>query len=77
MKGKKFLAIIGIFIIISTISIVSVYIIINTPDNIPPNVIIVSPTAGSTVSGTVTITMDATDANGISSYAIYIDDIFR
>jgi len=170
MKGKKFLAIIGIFIIISTISIVSVYIIINTPDNIPPivnitnpsegeslsgtttitftatdqqgvieetqilidgvsiqnssysytwdttqevdgshtilcrakdntiwgndeitvfvnnseetdtippNVIIVSPTAGSTVSGTVTITMDATDANGISSYAIYIDGVFR
>ena len=170
MKSKKYFAIIGIFIIIFTISIVSVYIIINTPDNIPPivnitnpsegeslsgtttitftatdqqgvieerqilidgvsiqnssysytwnttqevdgshtilcrakdktvwgndevtvfinnseetdtilpNVTIVSPTAGSTVSGTVTITMDATDANGISSYAIYINDIFR
>ncbi|GAG68331.1 unnamed protein product, partial [marine sediment metagenome] len=46
-------------------------------DAIPPNVIIVSPTADSTVSGTVTIAMDATDANGISSYAIYINDIFR
>ncbi len=46
-------------------------------DAIPPNVIIVSPTADSTVSGTITITMDVADANGISSYAIYIDGVFR
>ena len=47
------------------------------PDDISPNVIIISPNAGSTVSDTITITMEATDANGISSYAIYIDDVYR
>jgi len=47
------------------------------PDGIPPQVIIISPSATSTVSGTITITMEATDANGISSYAIYIDDVYR
>ena len=45
-------------------------------DTIPPSVTITAPIAGSTVSGIVTITMSATDANGISSYAIYIDGIF-
>ncbi len=49
----------------------------NETDTIPPNVTIVSPIAGSTVVGTITINMDATDANGISSYAIYIDGILR
>ena len=47
------------------------------PDDIPPNVIITSLIEGATVSGIVSITMDATDASGISSYAIYIDDIHR
>ncbi len=47
------------------------------PDTTPPVVIITAPSEGSTVSGTVTITMDATDANGISSYAIYIDGSFK
>jgi len=44
------------------------------PDGTPPNVTIISPSLGSNVSGTITITMEATDANGISSYAIYIDN---
>ena len=47
------------------------------PDDIPPNVIITSLIEGATVSCIVSITMDATDASGISSYAIYIDDIHR
>jgi endonuclease/exonuclease/phosphatase family metal-dependent hydrolase len=47
------------------------------PDDIPPNVIITSPIEGATVSGIVSITMDASDASGVSSYAIYIDDIHR
>ncbi len=47
------------------------------PDTTPPIVTIISPMANSTVSGTVTITMDATDAYGISSYAIYVDSIFK
>ena len=50
---------------------------IEVPDNVPPSVIITSPIEGSTVSGIVSITMDASDASGISSYAIYIDDIQR
>ena len=46
-------------------------------DNTPPNVVITSPNALSNVSGTITINMESTDANGISSYAIYIDTILR
>ena len=46
-------------------------------DTTPPIVSIISPIAYSTVSGIVSITMSATDANGISSYAIYINDILR
>jgi len=46
-------------------------------DTTPPNVTIISPIANSTVSGILTITMSANDANGISSYAIFIDDIHR
>ncbi|HEC40056.1 MAG TPA: hypothetical protein ENI29_17585, partial [bacterium] len=46
-------------------------------DKTLPNVTIISPTANSTVSGTVFIDMSATDDNGISSYAIFIDDIFK
>jgi endonuclease/exonuclease/phosphatase family metal-dependent hydrolase len=42
-------------------------------DITPPNVSIISPIANSTVSGLVNIEMDATDASGISSYAISID----
>ncbi|MFX1298038.1 MAG: Ig-like domain-containing protein [Promethearchaeota archaeon] len=45
-------------------------------DSTPPNVVIISPTVGSTLSGLVTITMDANDTSGIRSYAIYIDSIF-
>ncbi len=46
-------------------------------DTTPPIVSIISPIAYSTVSGIVSITMSATDANGISSYAIYVDDLLR
>ncbi len=84
IENRKYLAIIAFFIILSTTSIVFLYIIVNTPENniqeqdtILPNVIILSPNQDSTVSGIVTITMSATDANGISSYAIYIDGVFR
>jgi endonuclease/exonuclease/phosphatase family metal-dependent hydrolase len=46
-------------------------------DKTPPNVIITSPTADSDVSGIISIKMEAYDDNGISSYAIYIDGIYR
>ncbi|KKK88017.1 hypothetical protein LCGC14_2747430, partial [marine sediment metagenome] len=46
-------------------------------DTTPPSVSISNPTAGLNVSGILTITMNATDANGINSYAIYIDGVFR
>ena len=82
---RRSLAIITLSIVLlSTISIVSFYIILNTPENnsqeqdtILPNVIMLSPIQDSTVSGTILINMNATDANGISSYAIYIDDVFK
>ena len=76
MKNKKFLAIIGIFIIIFTISIVSVYIIINTPDNIPPIVNITNPSEGESLSGTTTITFTATDQQEvIEERQILIDGV--
>ena len=42
-------------------------------DITPPNVSIISPSANSTVSGIVKIEMEASDTNGIISYAISID----
>ncbi|KKN54186.1 hypothetical protein LCGC14_0594790 [marine sediment metagenome] len=84
IENRKYLAIITFFIILSSTSIVFLYIIVNTPDNISqeqdtilPNVIILSSIQDSTVSSTILIDMNATDANGISSYAIYIDGVFR
>ena len=84
IENRKYLAIITLFIILSATSIVLLFIIVNTPDNIPqeqdttiPNVIILSPVQDSTVSGTILIDMNATDANGFSSYAIYINGVFR
>ena len=84
IENRKYLAIITLFIILCTSSIVILFIIVNTQDNIPqeqdtklPNVIILSPIQDSTVSDTILIEMNATDANGISSYAIYIDSVFR
>ena len=84
IENRKYLAIITLFIILSTTSIVILFIIVNSPENnsqeqdtILPNVIILSPIQDSTVSGTILIDMNATDANGISSYAIYIDGVFR
>ena len=84
-ENRKYLAIITLFIILlSTTSIVFLYLIFNTSrnnsqeqDTILPNVIILSPIQDSTVSGTILIEMNATDANGISSYAIYINGEFR
>jgi len=84
IENRKYLAIITFFIILSATSIILLYIIVNTPknnsqeqDTILPNVIILSPIQDSTVSGTILIDMNATDVNGISSYAIYIDGVFR
>ena len=84
IENRKYLAIITLFIILSATSIVLLFIIVNTPDNVPqeqdttiPNVIILSPVQDSTVSGTILIDMNATDANGISSYAIYINGVLR
>jgi len=71
IENGKYLAIITIFIILSTTSIVLLFIIVNIPDNTPqeqdttlPNVIILSPIQDSTVSDTILIDMNATDANG-------------
>jgi tetratricopeptide (TPR) repeat protein len=47
---------------------------IETPDS-PPTVTITSPTNGQTVSGTVTIQINASDDNGISKVEIYIDNV--
>ncbi|KKN05368.1 hypothetical protein LCGC14_1087990 [marine sediment metagenome] len=84
LENRKYLAIIIVLIILSSTSIVLVIIIVNTPgnnsqeqDTILPNVIILSPIQDSTVSGTILIEMNATDTNGISSYAIYINGVFR
>ena len=45
-----------------------------TPDN-PPTVTITNPTNGQTVSGIVTIQINASDDNGISKIEIYIDNV--
>ena len=49
--------------------------LIETPDTAPV-VTITNPTDGQTVSGTVTIQVDASDDNGISKVEIYIDNVF-
>jgi len=46
-------------------------------DVTPPTVTITNPADGATVSGTVTITFDATDENGISTTRILIDGVER
>ena len=46
-------------------------------DTTPPSVTILSPPNGSTVSGTVTISTDATDSSGITSYEILIDGVLQ
>jgi len=46
-------------------------------DTTPPIVSITQPSDGSTVYGTVMISVEATDANGISAYEIYIDSILK
>ncbi|SDH76495.1 Outer membrane protein assembly factor BamB, contains PQQ-like beta-propeller repeat [Fervidobacterium changbaicum] len=42
-------------------------------DNTPPSVSITSPTNNSYVSGTISVTADATDANGISKVEFYVN----
>jgi hypothetical protein len=44
-------------------------------DTTPPTVTVTNPADGATVSGTVSVTCSASDANGISSYKIYIDGV--
>ena len=52
----------------------TVTLLIETPDS-PPAVTITSPTNGQTVSGTVTIQINASDDNGVSKVEIYIDNV--
>lgn len=52
----------------------NVTLLIETPDT-PPSVTITSPTDGQTISGTVTIQVDASDDNGVSRVEIYIDNV--
>jgi tetratricopeptide (TPR) repeat protein len=52
----------------------TVTLLIETPDS-PPTVAITSPTNGQTVSGTVTIQINASDDNGVSKVEIYIDNV--
>jgi tetratricopeptide (TPR) repeat protein len=52
----------------------TVTLLIETPDT-PPVVTITNPTDGQTVSGVVTIQIDASDDNGISRVEIYIDNV--
>jgi tetratricopeptide (TPR) repeat protein len=52
----------------------TVTLLIETPDS-PPAVTITNPSDGQTVSGTITIQVDASDDNGISRVEIYIDNV--
>jgi len=52
----------------------TVTLLIETPDS-PPTVTITSPTNGQSVSGTVTIQINASDDIGISKVEIYIDNV--
>jgi len=56
---------------------ISVTIHNEVPDDTAPSISIISPIEGTTISDTVVINMVATDVNGISTYAIYINDILR
>lgn len=52
----------------------NVTLLIETPDT-PPTVTITNPTDGQTVSGSITVQVEASDDNGISRVEIYIDDV--
>ena len=56
---------------ISTISVV----VSNAPGTIPPVVNIVSPTAGSTISGNVSVVVNATDDLGVDHVELYVDGV--
>jgi len=56
---------------ISTISVV----VSNAPGTIPPVVNIVSPTAGSTISGNVSVVVSATDDLGVNHVELYVDGV--
>ena len=47
----------------------------NAPGTIPPVVSIVSPTAGSTVSGNVSVVVNATDDLGVDHVELYVDGV--
>jgi subtilisin family serine protease len=46
----------------------------SSADNTPPQVLITNPITGSTVRGTILVSISANDASGISKVAIYIDN---
>ncbi|MEM3341477.1 MAG: clostripain-related cysteine peptidase [Thermoplasmata archaeon] len=46
-------------------------------DTTPPQVSFTNPTSGATVSGTVTISISATDSSGIAAYEILIDGVSK
>jgi hypothetical protein len=48
-----------------------------TPDTAPPTLTITSPAANAVVSGTATVTAEATDANGIRKVLFYLDNALR
>ena len=48
-----------------------------TSDTIPPSVYISNPADGSTISGTITASINATDNVGIGKVRLYIDDIMQ
>ena len=48
-----------------------------TSDTIPPSVYISNPADGSTISGTITASINATDNVGIGKVQLYIDDIMQ
>jgi hypothetical protein len=47
------------------------------PDTTPPTVSVTAPTAGATVSGSVSVTATAADASGITSVAFYVDGTLK
>src|SRR5438477_3062986 len=47
---------------------------VGTPDTTPPATSVTAPAAGSTVSGTVTVTATASDNVGVTKIEIYLDD---
>jgi len=51
--------------------------IVPTPDTIAPTVAVTSPSSGSTVSGTVSLTATASDNVGVASLKFYVDGVLK